>query len=281
MKEEDALSLVGFEQIYIVRDAAFGSNFTTKLIVAMVAIGFVLWDRRVNRRWDYLWVFVTGTVLWTAVELSLQLRGTRVMPERILAGQELSLPVSALLQGMSEGAFIAVVGIFVGDRILRKSTRTNALLGFGLAFVLLSFLILLQGIRAPQLSDVVASRREILTIGTLALLLVLVLFDGWFWWRRPQFRARSLAMAAAMAVFALFWTAPQMLTGARSVEVNSTEMAGVFEPAPGAITTVTLGFDVVVEIALAYVPFFSIPVLIGLIPARRRTSNADSRGVTR
>ncbi len=249
----------------MVRDAAFGSNFNTKLVISLITIGLVLYDRRTRKRWDTFWVFLTATVIWTLVELSLQLRGTRELPERILLGQELPLPVSAVIQGMSEAAFIAVLGLFVGDRILRRSTRTQAWIGFGLMCVFVAFLVLLQSAGNAGSAETVASRRAMLTGSSVLFLVIVVGFNVWFWWRRPQFRRRTAYMALVMLIFATVWTAASVLVGSRWVDVESTEMLGAFRPASQIVSLATLAYDVVLEITLAYLPFFGIPVLLGLI----------------
>lgn len=114
----------------MIRAGHFGSDFNMKFLLCLVAGFLVFWDMQKNRRKDYLWVFLFGALTWTFAEVALQAVGTRVMPSRLLFGFALPLPISALLQGVSEGATIAVMGIFVGDRIINAKTRKRALLIF-------------------------------------------------------------------------------------------------------------------------------------------------------
>lgn len=113
------------------------------------------------------------------------------------------------------------------------------------------------------------------TVASLLVFLLVVTFDVWFWVARPRFRRRSMAMAAVMLLFATVWTCSAVATGSRWVEVNGATGAPV--TAPPAVTIAALAYDVIVEIVLAYVPFFAIPALLGLIPASPRTSLAPGR----
>lgn len=269
----------------MVRDAAFGADFTPKLVVALIAVGLVAWDVATRRRWDYAWVFATGAAVWTLVELSLQLRGTRVMPHHALLGAEIPLALSLPLQGVAEGAFVAVLGLFCADRVLDRRTRSRALVGFALAVVVMVLLMAISAARAPGLATA-ASRRDVSALGPLLVLALVVGFDVWFWARRPAHRRRSMAMAAVMVVFAAVWTLAEVTTGGRWVEVSG-PAAGSFAAAPAPLAAAALAFDVVVEIALAYVPFYAIPALLGLVspdgghPRSRTSADAHRHGPDR
>jgi hypothetical protein len=181
------------DPVYMVRGSAFGSDFNSKLVFCLITIGLVAWDRYRFKRWDYAWVLLVGTVVLTSVGIAIQIRGTRPLPDRVLLGEHLPLVVSALLQGMSEGAFIAVFGLFFADRILSRRSRLRAFAGFGLILFLIALLVVLQAALSDG-SGEAAGPRDMTAVGPLVLLLLLLLlaFDVWFWWRRPQFRVRSL-----------------------------------------------------------------------------------------
>ena len=252
--------------IYMVRDAQFGTNFSVKLLITLIGLALVAWDRRTKKRWDYLWVFLVGTVIWTAAELSLQLRDVRVLPEPLLFGNEIPLGVSALLQGTSEGAFIAVLGLFLGDRLTDRTTRGWTVLGFSIAVVLMGLLMILQAARLSGAEGVAASRRDMTDPQSVLAMAIVAVFVLWFWLRRPDFRQRSLSMYASMATFALIWTTISVAIGSRWIEVPGTA-PGTYDEAGALVSLLALGYDVFVEIALAYVPFFAIPALLGWIQA--------------
>jgi hypothetical protein len=252
--------------LYMVRDAPFGANFTVKLVITLIALTLVAWDRATRERWDYLWVFLVGTVIWTAAELSLQLREVRVLPESLLFGNEIPLGVSALLQGTSEGAFIAVLGLFLGDRLTDRTSRGRTILGFSIAVVLMGLLMVLQSARLSDADGFAASRRDMTDPQSVLAMAVVAVFVIWFWLRRPDFRERSSWMYASMAMFALIWTTISVAIGSRWIEVRGSA-PGTYDEAGALLSLLALGYDVFVEIALAYVPFFAIPALLGWIQA--------------
>jgi hypothetical protein len=247
--------------IYIIRGAGFGRDFTPKLLIAFITIGMVLWDWRRQRRLDYLWVFVCGSLLWAAAEALLTLQGIRHMPVRSLFGQPLSLTLSWVIQGMSEGAFVAVVGLFVGDRILNRSTRISGLI----AGVVVLGTIALATFRSRRflLALEPASRRNLLDSRALLALAVLSLLVIVFYVIRKRWRQRTLMMFGFMVCLATVWSSTQVAVGGRWVEIDSAGYG--YERAGSLITFSALAFDVVVEIALVYVSFLAIPVLLGLL----------------
>ena len=77
--------------VYMVRDAGFGRDFTPKVWVTLIALALVAWDVRRQRRWDYAWVFLIGSVIWALAEVFLSVQGIRDMPERVLFGSPMPL----------------------------------------------------------------------------------------------------------------------------------------------------------------------------------------------
>lgn len=248
--------------IYVIRDTAFGRDFTPKVVLVVLALVLVAVDRRTQRRWDYAWVFVTGTLLLGGVEAALAWQGVRDMPERVLFGHPLPQALSFVVQGAAEGAFLAVTGMFIGDRLLVRARRGRAVL----LLVVTSGLAVGTTVRsAARLGDAVGtvgSRRDVLSFGALLVLLGVVLVVVVFGWRWREWRPRTGALAAAVLVVASCWTAAQVAVGGRWVEVGG---PGSYERAGAATTTAVLAFDVVVEIVLACLPFLAVPVMLRLL----------------
>ena len=90
------------DSVYIIRDVAFGRDFTPKLIMGVVALALALWDARRQHRADYLWVAAFGTAIWGCAEWLLALQRIRDMPERVLFGTPLANAPSYLLRGAGE-----------------------------------------------------------------------------------------------------------------------------------------------------------------------------------
>ena len=247
--------------VYMVRDAGFGRDFTPKVWVTLIALALVAWDVRRQRRWDYAWVFLIGSVIWALAEVFLSVQGIRDMPERVLFGSPMPMWASYVLQGTSEAAFVAVLGLFVGDRLLVRATRSRAM-GFFVAITALTVAAVWRAGRLVERGEV-ASRRDLLAPTALIALPVVTLVTVWFIWKRVPWRPRALAMAAVMLLFATLWTIAQVAAGGRWVEVGTA--TGGYAAAAPLVSFAGLAFDVVVEIVIAYVPFLALAVGLGLM----------------
>lgn len=251
------------DPVYMVRDYAFGRDFTPKFFTALIAIGFVVWDWVKQKRLDYVWVFVFGTVIWGGAEAFLKLQGVRDMPDRELFGEPINLQLSYVIQGMSEGAFVAVVGLFLGDRWLCRSSRTRSIILTAVVVLGIALATVRSSRRLEGFGDA-GSRRDVFDEQALLALGFLVILGLLFFWRYPDWRPRTLAMFIMMLVIGTGWTITQVLVDGRWVEVPGAT-PGTYEPAGPLLSLFVLAFDVVVEIALAYVPFFGLPVMLKLI----------------
>lgn len=251
------------DPVYMVRDYAFGRDFTPKFFTALIAIGFVVWDWVKQKRLDYVWVFVFGTVIWGGAEAFLKLQGVRDMPDRELFGEPINLQLSYVIQGMSEGAFVAVVGLFLGDRWLCRSSRNRSIILTTVVVLGIALATVRSSRRLEGFGDA-GSRRDVFDEQALLALGFLVILGLLFYWRYPDWRPRTLAMFIMMLVIGTGWTIAQVLVDGRWVEVPG-PTPGTYEPAGPLLSLFVLAFDVVVEIALAYVPFLGLPVMLKLI----------------
>lgn len=251
--------------LYIVRAGAFGGDLTPRLWLLLLALGLLAWDSLRLRRLDYVWVLLTGCVVWTMAEAFLQGNGVRNIGPQTLYGATIPQSAVLALQGAAEGAAVAVLGLFVGDRLLSPHTRPWAALALGTACILLLTRSLTQvGTTALATTTAALSRRNVLApipllfLGALALLVLV------FAWARPAHRRRLTAMALATALLAAAWTAAQVIGGLRWVEQPG-PAPGLYLPATPAVAAVVLTFDVVVEITLAYAAFYVLPAWAGRI----------------
>jgi hypothetical protein len=72
-----------------------------------------------------------------------------------------------------------------------------------------------------------------------------------------------MAMFVYMVIFGAVWAATQVAIGGRWVEVDAA--GGGYERAGPLITLFALSWDVIIEIALAYVLFLALPVWLRLM----------------
>ncbi len=246
---------MGFPEVYIVRSALFGTDFNMKFWLAVLTIALVLWDMRTEHRKEYLWVLGIGFLIWSFAEFTLQSLGIREISNREFYGMTLPNLVAIPLQGIAEGATVIIFGLFIGDRIGAKRTRAAALT---LLFVLIGLILGRVLFQTAPTASVAASRRELFALLPVAFLSLVTLFDIFFWIKYPAFRKRTAMMTLSILVVITIWTIAQVSTGNRWIEVM---VAGQYQPASWMLSFFALAFDVVVEIVLAYLPFFAIPVM--------------------
>ena len=250
--------------VYMVRGGEFGVDFGPKLWISVIAMALVAWDVVRRRRADYVYVFLLGAVTWTAVEFVLQASGMRRMPDRQLFGLPLPLPLSALIQGTAEGAAIAVLAIFVGDRVVDRNGRLLTALCFLLSCLFVATHTLWDSPFAAA-DPPVTSRRNMVAFPALLFLAALILVDAVFWVRCVRLRPRAIAMLSVLLLFGTAWTLGQISAGTRWIELPGATV-GSFERASRGVSTMAFGFDIVVEIGLAYLPFFALPAMLGWLP---------------
>ena len=249
--------------IYMIRDGIFGDSFEVKLIMALAAILACLYDYTKNKRYDYFWVFLFGTLVWTIVEIVLQVIGTRVYEQAYLLGMELPISFSALLQGTSEGAAVAILGVFIGDRLMNKATRKKAVVIFTAVTGAMVLLSLLNANAEKNIGGDVLSRRDMFTAESILFIAVMSLIAiVWFWRALPYERKRGLYMYLSMAAYAIFWTIGEVFSNTRWIEVGGD---GVYQRASLPVEIFALSYDIFIEIALIYVPFLAAPYFLNLI----------------
>lgn len=254
--------------IYMIRGGEFGFEFTTKILLTLIAILLVVYDWKKNERKHYLWVFITGALIWAGAELMLQYTGVRDMPIHELFGYEIPRYIGAIFQGTSEGAYVAVVGLFVADRLFIQKTknRTEGLIGILAIMVGLPLISLIRnGIQIPNVGYIdIPSRREMFTpMGSIFIATLVIIGVIWILKTNPEFRRRAIYMFLMMVLLAVSFTVIEWIGGTRWIEVDA--FPSGWDRAPPLIEFGALTYDIVVEIAALYVPFFAFPCIFRLI----------------
>lgn len=258
--------------IWMIRSGAFGWDSTTKLILTLVAIAICLYDWKKNKRKDYIWVFIVGTVIWATVEMVQNLSGMRVMPTHVLFGLELPVWAGAILQGTSEGAYVAVIGLFVADRFFLKENRKEGLVGFAIILLPSAIHLMAEGIQpigTPTSQRLMFTPTSFIFLGAMILISVI-----WLVRTNSEFRRRGIYMYVGMVILAIVFTVFEVVGGARWIGI------GPFAspvPADMLISIGALSYDVFIEIAAAYVPFLVIPCVFRLIKPKNASFQLGKR----
>lgn len=226
---------------YIVRHGAFATKGEVKLLYSIFSL--YMCDGNI----EYLALFAVSSILWALVELVLQLCGTRKIQPMQFLGRPLPLAASLMLQGAQEGGFVCVYGIWFGDRLF---SHWNYLVSTNL-FML--SLILWNGRNAKNLEQN-ASRRCITAFWPLFALTItgIVNVIGLLYIETD----RPMRMLFVMSLLGAVWTAGQVALGMRGVMHGD-------KPGTALETFAVLSFDVLIEIACAYLPFYFMVKLLG------------------
>ena len=255
------------DTVFMIRDGTFGSGFEQKLIFSLIAVGlcFIDWCEN-NKRKDYFWVFLFGTIIWTAAEFLQQLSGVREMDAGTLWGLQIPLFFSLILQGAFEGAFIAIWGLFAADRLISRDKRKKIIgiitwSGYTIYAVIGT---LFQMKSAKDVGGDVASRRNMLAPMAIIFLVSILALDIIWMWRcgNNTKRKRILVFYLSMMIFAAIWTMSEFIANTRWIEVGIIISSTRAEP---FVEFLALTWDVTVEIAAAYVPFLIIPYILKLV----------------
>ena len=256
------------ESIFIVRGGFWGEEYDFKILFALIAVGITILDWRLKGRKDYLWVFLTGFIFWSLVELILYLLNIRDMPNRYLFGMNIPIWFSIPLQGLSEGVSVGIMGLCITDLYLDRETRkysfiTFIIVVFGMALVMFS-----HGIYTPNVGGDVPSRRDVFPLWSLLIPILVAPAIYWFLTTDKISKKRGFCMFVTMFILGSIWYVFYWLSGQRWVEIGSKNPDGTYSNlrrAEPIIEFSVIIYNAAVEIALIYMPFLAIPYLLGLI----------------
>ena len=246
--------------VFMIRNGLFGQDYGMKLILALVGltICFVFWYR--TKKWDYVAVFLTGVIVWSFFEILITVLNIRYIQDAVLFGFDLHWLAASVLRGASEGSVVALVGITAGDFIPRKETRKYAIPA---GILLLSFFVartLLTGLPVRAVGEVVLSRRDVFALPSVIFFMILFAFNMYWYFKTSDASAKTRArnMFIAIIVFSLIWSTAQYIANVRWVEI------GVIQAVP-LLEILVFAWDIVFEVAMCYVTFYTLPQSLGLL----------------
>jgi hypothetical protein len=260
------------DPVYMIRDGFF--DFQVKLINSIICIIVCITYKKVKKSNDYFWIFLTGSFFWILVETILQLTGARETPQAFLFGWEVPIYFQVLLQGISEGAWVAILGIMFGDLLRERKSRIwgSILLVAYLAYQIID--ISLRGKPSKNVGGDVLSRRNMFTVPTIVFLTIMLFIDIiWIGRANKESRNRGAMMVGVILLIATVWTITQLLVHTRWIEIGQ---LSDLSRAPLGIEILALAYDIIIEIALAYLPYYAIPWMI-MNWSHQRKEQRDTR----
>ena len=109
----------------MIRGGYFGWEFTHKLLYVIFGLILCIYDWKKNKRKDYFWVFIFGTMLYLGSEIMLFFGGGRVMQEKYLFGINVTSMhwLTIPLMAVGDVVMLTVIALFFADRIRNVETR--------------------------------------------------------------------------------------------------------------------------------------------------------------
>jgi hypothetical protein len=267
-------------EVFIVRGiGSLFMDFRLKLLLTLVTVALIVFDWVRNKRPDLFWVGVAGTAIAALLEILAIASGERQIQANELFGLALPLVVDLPLRAIAEFAFYAVLLLFFADRMLQCKTRKRTIVVFVLVTVAFSAVSFVNGIQTPNYGGQVLSRRAMTGTGSLLLMGLLVYLVAAFFMTRPRSagdcagryllarptdadRQRGRSLLVLLAIFMSVGELTEVLAGARWVEIGPFASPRHARP---WIELLGLAYNALIEGAVYYVPYFTVPVGFKLI----------------
>ena len=263
--------------IYIIRGGFFGWEFTHKLLYVIFGLILCIYDWKKNKRKDYFWVVVFGTLLYIGSEMMLYFFKGRIMQQKLLFGIDISSMFWLWIPLLSMGdvVMLAVITIFFADRIREAETRKKWSILFIIWLVcrdVIPYLIFFSlGYRfdtVPDGYDLIYSRRNMTETGTLiSLSLFVVISVVWLIRTNKKARKRGLYMIGVMIILMTVWSFGEWFSGQRWIEVGLE--GGPWTHAPPFLEFGIFVYDIVIEMGLFTLCFLAIPSIFKLIKSEK------------
>ncbi|MFW9904198.1 MAG: hypothetical protein ACFFFH_07700 [Candidatus Thorarchaeota archaeon] len=256
----------------MIRNGLFAIDYEMKLILALIGFSVCILFVIMSKKNDYLYIFITGVVIWSVFELMITLLGIRSGVKPTIFGIELHWFIAGIIRGSSEGAVVAIVGIIFGDYI---SSRDHVKIAFPAAILILAFFVsrtLINGLPDKEIGGAVLSRREIFAWpSVLFFLFFVILVTTWYISQKDsQIKKRVRNMFISTCIFSSIWSIAQYVANTRWIEVKTNT---TYVRAPPIVEFLVFAWDIIFEISLCYVAFLVIPSILNLIKSPQDLSS--------
>ena len=244
-------------ELFMIRNGLFAQDYGFKLILILIGLLICILFIVFAKKYDYLFVFLTGIIIWSVFELVMTAVNVRSIIDATFFNLDLHWIPACILRGGSEGAVVALVGIVFGDFIPNRKYIKFALPA---GIILISYFVfrtIRNGLASKDIAGDVASRRNVFAWPSVIFFALFAVFNiAWFILQKdPQLRKRALSMFITTLSFATIWSIAQFIANTRWVEISSN---GGFAQASVFVTILIFAWDLIFEVALCYLAFFTI-----------------------
>ena len=243
-----------YHQYYIIRKGDFATDANKKIYYSLFSIGLSLEEYICSGSIDCFRIMIGSTIIWTLIETILHFTNIRVIKPMYITipyKNTFFIPkyMSLFLQGFQEGGVVTTFGLYFGDRLSRL--KYILLFHLFIAYIIINM-------NSKQNISIVASKRQVNTIGSLLTIGTITLYNCIQLYQHPEHFQRQFNMFFVMTYVCSIWTYIAYIKGFRTTETivvhgNKT----IVKPENKMDSFFILGYDVIFEISIAYITFYN------------------------
>ena len=223
------------------RNTVFSRSAFNKILYTIIS----LYISSLGDNWSYFKIYCISTFIWSYVEFLLQKYKVRKISPMLLGNVIVPRPYSLFLQGSQEAGFLCVYSLYFADQL---SWDAQCVLFFLLtltaiyAHTIVSQIFVYDKRKEMYSKRLVNDTKSVIVLGSVCLI-------DFYYLSYIEFM-RPFKFLMIMSALGATWTTAQFSTKARNVVGKDGEFISFKEK----ITV--LAYDVFIEIAMAYLPFY-------------------------
>ena len=222
------------------RNTVFSRSAFNKILYTIISLYITSFPN-----WDYLKIYCVSTFIWSFVEYLLQKYKVRKISPMMLGNMIIPKPYSLLLQGSQEAGFLCVYSLYFTDQYLWEAHSVLFLVWTLMAIyahTIASQIFVFDTIKDMHSKRLVNDTRSIIVLGSVCLVDLYYLNYVEFW--------RPFKFLMIMSALGATWTSAQFSMKARNIVGKDGAFISFREK------MIVLAYDVFIEIAMAYMPFY-------------------------
>lgn len=264
---------------YMIRNESLGPNYGFAVVSLLIVVGMIIYDKYTRKRLDYVWSFISGTILRIGIELLFIYTETVEYQEGILLGKPLPEWLAVFLRCSQEGGALLVIALFEGDRVFdclkgkqKRPSTCRRWTEFLVVFIVLSSVSFYSVYKNHQDQQVFASTdvcsRRLMTEMSLVLVFIAISLASillLLLWRRKQYvLRRSLGILIFTTWTIVFTYCIEYIYKTRWIEVGYYPEVLVI-PSSGQ-TLLAFLYSILTEAILPVVCMYQLMVLVFILP---------------
>lgn len=240
---------------YIIRIGDFATNANKKILYSLFSVFLCLEEYINNNSYDCFLIMTGSTIVWTIIELYLNITETRVIKPMyitLLNKNQYCLHkyLGIFLQGFQEGGVVTTFGLYFGDRLYNKKY---------LLFFHMFILYIITNMSTKKSNGEIVSKRQINTLGSMGTMACITLYNLRMLYYNPLHFNRQANMFLSMIYVCSVWTIIAYLKNFRKVEVQIKDNNNKYIVKKHSYldALLILGYDIIFEIGFAYLTFYN------------------------